>query len=66
MDNAQVRVTGAIFHGTYDHDDELDQNSIFASFLRRVKSSKIRLVNRKEADISFKKYLAMVLELAQN
>ncbi|MEO8569977.1 MAG: DUF5686 family protein, partial [Ginsengibacter sp.] len=45
-------------YGTYDHDDELDQNSIFASFLRRVKSSKIRLVNRKEADITFKKYFS--------
>lgn len=44
-------------YDTYDHDDELDQNSIFASFLRRVKSSKIRLVNRKEADITFKRYL---------
>lgn len=43
-------------YGTYDHEDELDQNSIFASFLRRIKSSRIRLINRREADIQFKKY----------
>ncbi|MEO6220915.1 MAG: DUF5686 family protein [Ginsengibacter sp.] len=44
-------------YGTYEHEDELDQNSIFASFLRRVKSSQIRLINRREGDIVFKKYL---------
>ncbi len=43
-------------YGTYDHDDELDQNSIFASFLRRVKSSKIKLVNNNEAYITFKRF----------
>ncbi len=42
-------------YGTYDHEDELDQNSLFASFLRRVKSH-IRLVNSNEADITLKKY----------
>ena len=43
--------------GTYDHSDELDQNSIFASFLRRVKYSQTRLINSKYADVSFLKYL---------
>ena len=33
--------------GTYDHNDELDQNSIFASFLRRVKYTQTRLINSK-------------------
>lgn len=44
--------------GTYDHNDELDQNSIFASFLRRVKSSHSRLINSNYVDISFLKYLS--------
>lgn len=43
-------------YGTYDHEDELDQNSIFASFLRRVKASRIRLTNRQEAEIQYRKY----------
>jgi hypothetical protein len=43
--------------GTYDHDDELDQNSIFASFLRRVKYSEIRLINSKYAQATWQKYL---------
>ncbi|CAN5191490.1 DUF5686 and carboxypeptidase-like regulatory domain-containing protein [soil metagenome] len=43
-------------YGTYDHEDELDQNSIFASFLRRVEASRIRLTNRAEAEIQYKKY----------
>ncbi len=43
-------------YGTYDHEDELDQNSIFASFLRRVKASRIRLTNRQEGEIQYKKY----------
>ena len=43
-------------YGTYEHEDELDQNSIFASVLRRVKSSHIRLINRREGDITFKQY----------
>ncbi len=42
--------------GTYDHNDELDQNSVFASLLRRVKYSEIRLLNAKEGDIIYKKY----------
>ncbi len=42
--------------GSYDHDDELDQNSIFATFLRRVNYSEIRLINTKEADVTYKKY----------
>lgn len=40
----------------YEHQDELDQNSIFASFLRRVSYSEIRLLNRRDADIKYKKY----------
>ena len=43
--------------GTYDHTDELDQNSIFAAFLRRVKSSQSRLINSQYTDIKFLKYL---------
>lgn len=42
--------------GGYEHQDELDQNSIFASFLRRVNYSEVRLLNRKNADIKYKKY----------
>ena len=42
--------------GTYEHEDELDQNSIFASFLRRVKNSEIRLLNRRDADVAYKKF----------
>jgi hypothetical protein len=42
--------------GSYDHDDELDQNSIFASFLRRVKYSEIRLINSKYTGAAWKKY----------
>jgi hypothetical protein len=42
--------------GTYDHDDELDQNSIFASLLRRVKYSEIRLMNSKYTGATWKKY----------
>ena len=44
--------------GTYDHSDELDQNSIFAAFLRRVKSSHARLINSKYVDINYLKYLS--------
>lgn len=44
--------------GTYDHSDELDQNSIFAAFLRRVKYSQTRLVNSKYTDIHFLKFLS--------
>jgi hypothetical protein len=40
----------------YEHQDELDQNSVFASFLRRVSYSQIRLLNRRDADIKYKKY----------
>ncbi len=42
--------------GAYDHDDELDQNSIFASFLRRVKYSQIRLINSKYTGAALQKY----------
>ncbi len=42
--------------GSYDHEDELDQNSIFASFLRRVNYSQTRFVNRKDADIAYQKF----------
>ncbi len=44
--------------GTYNHSDELDQNSIFAAFLRRVKSSQSRLINSTFTDISYLKYLS--------
>ncbi len=43
--------------GTYDHSDELDQNSIFAAFLRRVKSSHSRLINSQYTDVKFLKFL---------
>jgi hypothetical protein len=43
--------------GTYDHNDELDQNSIFASFLRRVKYTQTRLLNSKYAKASWQKYV---------
>lgn len=43
--------------GTYDHSDELDQNSIFAAFLRRVKYSQSRLINSQYTDVNFLKYL---------
>ena len=43
---------------TYDHDDELDQNSIFASFLRRINPTEIRLVNTKQADIYYQKFFS--------
>jgi len=41
---------------SYEHADELDQNSVFASFLRRVNYTQIRLLNRKDAGITFKKF----------
>jgi Family of unknown function (DUF5686)/CarboxypepD_reg-like domain len=44
--------------GTYDHSDELDQNSIFAALLRRVKYSQSRLINSKYRDIFFLKFLS--------
>jgi len=44
--------------GTYDHSDELDQNSIFAAFLRRVKYSQSRLINSQYTDVNFLKYLS--------
>ncbi|MEO8412807.1 MAG: DUF5686 family protein [Ginsengibacter sp.] len=43
--------------GTYNHTDELDQNSIFAAFLRRVKYSQSRLINSQYTDVNFLKYL---------
>ena len=43
---------------SYDHDDELDQNSLFASILRRVKLSQTRLVNNREANIFYNKFFA--------
>ncbi|MEP6926111.1 MAG: DUF5686 family protein [Ginsengibacter sp.] len=42
--------------GTYDHDDELDQNSVFASFLRRVNYTEIRLINSKYTSAAWRKY----------
>jgi hypothetical protein len=44
--------------GTYNHSDELDENSIFAAFLRRVKYSQSRLINSKYADIDYLKFLS--------
>ncbi|MEO7120914.1 MAG: DUF5686 family protein [Ginsengibacter sp.] len=44
--------------GTYNHSDEIDQNSIFAAFLRRVKYSQSRLINSKYANIDFLKFLS--------
>ena len=41
---------------SYEHADELDQNSVFASFLRRVNYTQIRLLNRRDAGITYKKY----------
>lgn len=41
---------------SYEHADELDQNSVFASFLRRVNYTQIRLLNRKDAGITYQKY----------
>ena len=43
---------------SYDYDDEIDQNSLFASFFRRIKSSQNRLVNNREANIFFNKFFA--------
>ncbi len=44
--------------GTYNHSDELDENSIFAAFLRRVKYSQSRLINSKYADVNYLKFLS--------
>ena len=55
MEHIKLRYINDIA-SSYEHDDELDQNSIFASFLRRIKSSEIRLVNDKEGDIFFDKF----------
>jgi len=44
--------------GTYDHNDELDQNSIFASVLRRVKYSQTRLINSKYISAAWQKYIS--------
>ena len=41
---------------SYDHDDELDQNSIFGSLLRRVKSTQLRLINNEEANVRLNKF----------
>jgi hypothetical protein len=49
--------TGSDLSATYGHQNELDENSIFASFLRRVKSSEIRLMNSQFTSASYKKYL---------
>lgn len=42
----------------YDYDDEVDQNSLFASFFRRVDFTETRLVNNREANIFFNKFFA--------
>ena len=41
---------------SYDHDDELDQNSIFGSLLRRIRSVEIRLLNDQELNVHYNKY----------
>ena len=43
---------------SYDYDDEIDQNSLFASFFRRIKSIETRLVNNQEANIFYNKFFA--------
>lgn len=43
---------------SYDYDDEIDQNSLFASFFRRVKLSQTRLVNNREGNIFFNKFFS--------
>ncbi len=42
--------------GAYTYENELDQNSIFAAFLRRVPYSQTRLINSKNSDITFQKF----------
>lgn len=42
--------------GAYTYQNELDQNSIFAAFLRRVPYSQTRLINSKYSDITFQKF----------
>ncbi len=42
----------------YDTDEGLDQNSVFASFLRRIKSSQVRLVNSRGLNANFNKFFA--------
>jgi len=43
---------------SYDYDDEIDQNSVFASMVRRVPFTETRLVNNKEANIFYNKFFA--------
>lgn len=43
---------------SYDYDDEIDQNSLVASLVRRVPFTETRLVNNKEANIFFNKFFA--------
>lgn len=43
---------------SYDYDDEIDQNSVFASFFRRIKLTETRLVNNREANIFYNKFFA--------
>ncbi|MEO8764308.1 MAG: DUF5686 family protein [Ginsengibacter sp.] len=54
--------------GTYDHNDELDQNSIFASFFRRVKYTQTRFLNSKYIKASWQRYLTndVALGIAAN
>lgn len=42
--------------GAYTNENELDQNSIFAAFLRRVPYSQTRLINSKYSDVTFQKF----------
>lgn len=42
--------------GAYTYENELDQNSIFAAFLRRVPNSLTRLINSKYSDLKFQKF----------
>lgn len=43
---------------SYNNDDDFDQNSIFASFVRRIKPNEIRLVNNAEANINYNKFFS--------
>jgi len=52
----RLRYSNDIASG-YDNDDEIDQNSLFAAFIRRIKHT-TRLVNNKEADIFYNKFFA--------
>ena len=53
----RLRVSNDIV-SSYDYDDEIDQNSLFASFFRRIKSEETRLTNNREVNIFYNKFFA--------